>query len=99
MRGAVRDPTGEGLPGATVSVTDVDRDTRTNANGEFVLFLAPATDEDVTVDDGAVQIKGAPPVLSVSHPDRGSTTDTLEDSGGRSLVREGELTVRNVAYP
>lgn len=99
VRGAVRDPTGEGLPGATVSVADVDRDAHTNANGEFVLHLAPATDEDVTVDDGAVQVNGTPPVLTASHPDRGSTSDTLSDSGGGSVVREGELTVRDVEYP
>lgn len=99
VRGAVRDPAGKGLPGATVSITDVDRDVRTDPNGEFVLFLAPATDEDVTVDDEAVRVKGAPPVLTASHPDQGSTSDTLEDSKGRSVVREGELTVRNVEYP
>jgi len=99
VRGTVHDPAGKGLSDATVSITDVNRDTRTDANGEFVLFLDSARDEHATVDDGAVRVNGTAPVLTVSHPDLGSTSDTLADSGGRSVLREGELTVRDVQYP
>lgn len=100
VRGTVVDPAGNRLPGATVSVANTDRNTRTDANGEFVLFFDPVTGEDVTAgDDGpVVQVNDAPPVVTVTHPDQGTTSETLEDSDGDSLVREGALTVHDVEY-
>lgn len=101
VRGTVRDPSGEPLGGATVSIVDRPAATRTAGNGEFVLFFETITPADVTEVDGraVVVVDGGPPELSIDHTDHGTTTATLSDAGGDSTVVEGTGTSVAIEFP
>lgn len=101
IRGTVLDPGDEPLPDATVTVRDRDAETRTDGNGEFVLFLDPVLESQVATVGGrrVVEVDGGPPTIAATHPDHGTAEDVLEDDGGDSTVEEGTLTAHRIAFP
>lgn len=100
LRGVVTDPSDEPLPDTAVSATGTESETRTDENGEYVLFFDPVTDDDVAVRSGTsvVQADGDPPELTVDHADHGTTSQSLEDAAGHSIVEEGAVTRHDVAF-
>ncbi len=109
VRGVVSGPSGDPLPNARLVVKDGDAVTRTeggpvtrtDGNGEFVLFFDPVTADDVVEIDGrtVVELDGGAPTVDVTHPDHGTKTVSLEDDDGDSVVEEGAVTARDIAYP
>jgi hypothetical protein len=101
IRGIVRNPGGDPLPGATVNVENrrQEMSTRTDANGEYVLFFDPVTRDDVATADGrtVVEVDGDPPRLVARHPVHGQAASRLAKAGD-SVVEEGTLTVADIDY-
>lgn len=100
LRGFVTAPGGDPLGSAAVSATGTTAETHTTADGEYVLYFDPITDGDVARIDGTavVQANGSSPELTVQHPDHGTTTVSLEDDDGDSIVVEGATTRQDVGF-
>lgn len=100
IRGRVLDPSDEPIPGATVGIRNHDAGTRTDRNGEYVVFIDPVPAADVTtVDDRRVfEVNDSAPELEVNDPNAGTKTVTLDD-GGDSIVEVGTLTVHDITLP
>lgn len=94
VRGSVSDPDGDPVAGADLSVRDHGASTRTDANGEFVLFFADVTGADVRTagDRTLITVDGGDPTIDVDHPGLGTTSATV-------AVEEGTLTVHDIGYP
>lgn len=109
VRGTVSGPGGDPLPDARLTVqhgdsvtrTEGGPVTRTDQNGEYVLFFDPVTTADVVDSSGrsVIELDGDPPSVVVEHAVHGQTTVSLEDDAGDSIVEEGTLTVQNLGYP
>ena len=92
VRGAVVDAAGNGVGDAVVTVQGLDRRTRTNGNGEFVLFLGDqAVDEDPVTGDRWIVVDDADPVVEVDHD--------LGDRSASVTVPAGVVTHHTVTYP
>ncbi|KAA9396521.1 carboxypeptidase regulatory-like domain-containing protein [Haloarcula sp. CBA1130] len=109
VRGTVSGPGGDPLPTARLRVQDGDTVTRTEGgpvtrtdqNGEYVLFFDPVTAADVVDSSGrsVIELDGDPPSVVVDHTVHGEKTISLEDDDGDSIVEEGAVTVRDIGYP
>lgn len=92
LRGLVVDESDDPIEGATVSIDDTNRETATDEDGEFVLFMGNVTPTDVhRTDDGirSIRINGDDPAIHVAHPRYESTTTRLP-------LEEGSTTRHNV---
>lgn len=92
VRGAVVDAGGEGVVDAVVTVQGLDRRTRTNGNGEFVLFLGDqSVDEDSVTGERWITVDGIDPVVEITH-DEGNLSTSL-------AVAAGAVTHHTFSYP
>lgn len=82
VRGVVVDPQRDGVADAVVTVRGLDRRTRTNSHGEFILFFGDRpVEEDTTTGVRRVTVDGSDPVVDVSH-ERGDLSEPLVVEAG-----------------
>lgn len=90
VRGYVRDPDGNGVAGAELSVRGLDSSARTERDGEFVLPVGDISPDTVTKIDGKrlVRVDDENPLIEVSHPTLGSSSKRLAIEEAKMEVTE-----------
>ncbi|PXF60967.1 MAG: hypothetical protein C4B59_06335 [Candidatus Methanogaster sp.] len=94
IRGSLWDPYGRGVPEAEIQVKERDIRTKTNGNGEFVIYFRDSGNYDVTTIDEKklVIINGENPILEIAHPDYRKKIESV-------VVEEGKITSLSITYP
>ncbi|MEA3325296.1 MAG: hypothetical protein U9Q37_09235 [Euryarchaeota archaeon] len=94
IRGSLWDPYGRGMPEAEIQVKERDIRTKTNGNGEFVIYFRDSGNYDVTTIDEKklVIINGENPILEIAHRDYRKKIESV-------VVEEGKITSLSITYP